>query len=355
MNFRLLIFFVVASLFLSSFSCSNKSGHSIKPAVQIKIESANRNIAFGDDINIGISVKIKDGQLKETKIYVDTVFLTSSTDADFSYSLKKFESLGKHTLKAVAVKTDGVEGIYYKSFEVFSDIVPEKLGYEVLQTYPHNETFFTQGLEFHDEFLYESTGNHGESAIHKTILKSGKVLKTTKLSDKYFGEGITIFNNRIFQLTYKSKIGFIYELETMALVDSFFFASNEGWGLTHDEKNLIMSDGTNILTYLDPQTCQPVKKIQVYDNKEPVFYLNELEYSDGFIYANVWTTKLIVKIDSQTGKVVSKMDLDGILTMPSNTSKQPDVLNGIAIDPVTKKMYITGKYYPKLFEIRPVK
>ena len=113
MNFRLLIFFVVASLFLSSFSCSNKSGHSIKPAVQIKIESANRNIAFGDDINIGISVKIKDGQLKETKIYVDTVFLTSSTDADFSYSLKKFESLGKHTLKAVAVKTDGVEGIIY--------------------------------------------------------------------------------------------------------------------------------------------------------------------------------------------------------------------------------------------------
>jgi glutamine cyclotransferase len=116
-----------------------------------------------------------------------------------------------------------------------------------------------------------------------------------------------------------------------------------------------MSDGTNVLTYLDPQTCPPVKKIQIYDNKEQVFYLNELEYSDGFIYANVWMTFLIVKIDPKTGKVVSKMDMDGILTMLPKTGKQVAEFNGIAIDPVTKKMYVTGKYYPKIFEIRPVK
>jgi glutaminyl-peptide cyclotransferase len=124
--------------------------------------------------------------------------------------------------------------------------------------------------------------------------------------------------------------------------------------MTHDEKYLIMGDGTNVLSYIDPTTFKTVKKLQVYDDKDAVVYLNELEYSEGFIYANVWTTNLIVKIDPQTGKVLAKIDLDGILNM-SNSGKQIDVLNGIAIDPVTKKMYVTGKFYPKLFEIKPVK
>jgi len=355
MNFRLFIIFIVFSLFISTFSCSNKPSRSRKPAVQIKVESVNRKITFGDDITIGISVKVKDGTLKETKIYADTVLVTSSTQSEFTYLLNKFKSLGKHTLKAVAVKTDGVEGVYFKAFEVLSDIVPEKYTYEVVQSYPHNEKLFTEGLEIHNGFLYESTGENGQSAIYKINLKTGKIIQSVKLADHYFGEGITIFNNRIFQLTYKTNIGFVYELENIALVDSFHFASTEGWGMTHDEQNLIMSDGTNILTYLDPQSYKPVKKIQVYDDKNPVLYLNELEYSEGFIYANVWTTNLIVKIDPATGKVISKIDMDGILTMVSNASKQVDFLNGIAIDPVTKKMYITGKLYPKLFEIKLVK
>ena len=175
-----------------------------------------------------------------------------------------------------------------------------------------------------------------------------------KLADKYFGEGITIFNNRIFQLTYKTQVGFVYNLENMALVDSFRFESAEGWGMTHDDKNLIMDDGTNVLTYLNPTTYKIVKRLQVYDNLNPLVYLNELEYSDGFIYANVWTTDMIVKIDPKTGKVLSKINLEGILTM-SNSTKQVDVLNGIAIDPVTKKMYVTGKLFPKLFEIKLIK
>lgn len=355
MNLRLSIIFIVFSLFISSLSCSNKSNRSRKPAVQINVESVNRKIAFGDDITIGISVKVKDGNLKETKIYLDTVLVTSSTQPEFTYLLNKFKNLGKHTLKAVAVKTDGTEGTYFKTFEVLSDIIPEKYEYELVQSLPHNETFFTEGLEIHKGFLYESTGENGQSAIYKTNLKTGKILQTTKLADRYFGEGITIFKDRLFQLTYKTNIGFVYELENMALVDSFHFVSTEGWGLTHDEQNLIMSDGTNILTYLDPQTYQSVKNLQVYDDKNPVLYLNELEYSEGFIYANVWTTKLIVKIDPATGKVISKIDMDGILTMVSNPDKQVDELNGIAIDSVTKKMYITGKLYPKLFEIKPVK
>lgn len=354
MNIRLFIIFIFLSVFISSFSCSTGSNRSRKPAVRIDIESAHKNISSGDDIKIGISVKLKDGELKETKLFVDSVLLTSDTKADFSYIIKKFENIGKHTLKAVATKTDGLEGIYYKTFEVLSDIVPEKYGYELVQSYPHNQTSFTEGLEIHNGFLYESTGENGRSNLLKTNLKTGKTIQSVKLADKYFGEGITIFNNRIFQLTYKTQVAFVYNLENMALVDSFRFESAEGWGMTHDDKNLIMDDGTNVLTYINPTTYKIVKKLQIYDNTNPLVYLNELEYSDGFIYANVWTTDTIVKIDPKTGKVISKINLEGILTM-SNSTKQVDFLNGIAIDPVTKKMYVTGKLYPKLFEIKLVK
>ena len=354
MNIRLFSTFIVLSVFISSFSCSNKANRSRKPAVRINAESVHKKIVYGDDINISIAVKVKDGELKETNIFVDSVLVTTNNNTEFNYTLKGFKSIGKHTIKAQAVKADGVEGVYFKTFEVLSDVIPEKYGYEVVQTYPHNETSFTEGLEIHDGFIYESTGENGKSFLYKNNLKTGKTVKSVKLADKYFGEGITIFNDRIYQLTYKTKIGFIYNLENMALVDSFHFESTEGWGMTHDEKFLIMDDGTNILTYLDPTTLKSVKKLQVYDDKDQVLYLNELEYSDGFIYANLWTTNLILKIDPQTGKVLANIDLEGILTL-SNTDKQVDVLNGIAIDPVTKKMYVTGKLYPKLFEIKPIK
>lgn len=354
MNFRLFIIFIILSVFISSFSCSNRANRSRKPAVRISIESIHKKITSGDDITIGISVKLKDGELKETKIFVDSVLITSGKNVEFTFTLHKFENIGKHTIKAEAVKTDGVEGIYFKTFEVLSDIVPEKYGYELVQSYPHNEKSFTEGLEIHNGFLYESTGENGKSTLFKTNLKTGKTVQSVKLADRYFGEGITIFNNRIFQLTYKTQVGFVYELETMAVVDSFHFESTEGWGMTHDEQNLIMSDGTNILTYINPTTYKPVKKLQVYDDKNPLLNLNELEYYEGFIYANVWTTNLIVKIDPKTGKVLSKIDLDGILIM-SNSNKQVDVLNGIAIDQETKKMYVTGKLYPRIFEIKPIK
>jgi glutaminyl-peptide cyclotransferase len=354
MNFRLYLIFIILSIFISSFSCSNKSNRSRKPAVRINIESVNKKINYGDDITISIAVKLKDGELKETKIFVDSVLVNTSKVVEFIYVLKNFEKLGKHTLKVETVKTDGVEGVYFKTFEVLSDVVPEKYGYELVQSFPHNETSFTEGLEIHDGFLYESTGENGKSFIYKNTLKTGKTVQSFKLADRYFGEGITIFNNRIFQLTYKTQIGFVYNIESMAVVDSFRFESAEGWGMTHDDQNLIMSDGTNVLTYINPTTYKSVKKLQVYDDKNPAIYLNELEYSDGYIYANLWTTNLIVKIDPKTGKVLSKIDLDGILTM-QNQKKQVDVLNGIAIDPVTKKMYVTGKLYSKVFEIKPVK
>ncbi len=354
MNVRLFSIFIVFAVFISSFSCSNKANRSRKPAVHIVVESVHKKISYGDDINIGISIKLKDGELKNTNIYVDSVLVTSNKDQEFSYSLKGFKNVGKHIIKAEAEKTDGVKGTYFKTFEVLSDIVPEKYGYQIVQTYPHNDAAYTEGLEIHNGFIYESTGENSKSFLYKNNLKTGQTVKSVKLADQYFGEGITIFNNRIYQLTYKTKVGFIYNLENLALIDSFHFESAEGWGMTHDEKYLIMDDGTNILTYLDPTTLKPVKKLQVYDNKDAVVYLNELEYFEGFIYANIYTTNLIAKIDAQTGKVLAKIDMDGILGT-TNSGKPVDVLNGIAIDPATKKMYVTGKFYPKLFEIKLIK
>lgn len=354
MNFRLFLIFIFFAVLISSFSCSNKPNRSRKPVVRISIESVHKKIVCGDDIKVDITVKVKDGELRTTKIFVDSVLVTSNENEEFNYTLAKFNHLGKHTLKVQSVKTDGVEGIYFKTFEVLSDVVPEKYGYELIQSYPHNETAFTEGLEIHDGFLYESTGENGKSVIYKNNLKNGKTVQSVKLADNYFGEGITILNDRIFQLTYKTKVGFVYKLENMALIDSFKFESAEGWGMTNDKQNLIMSDGSNILTYIDPITYKTAKKLQVYDDKNAFVYLNELEYSEGFIYANVWGTNLIVKIDPQTGKVLSKINMDGIL-INTNPNKPVDVLNGIAIDPVTKKMYVTGKFYPRLFEIKPVK
>ena len=354
MNLRFFIVFLFLSILISSFSCSNKPNRSRKPVVQIGIESSHKKLIYGDDIRVNIAVKLKDGELQSTRIFVDTVLVNTSTDLEFSHTLSKFKKLGKHTLKVQSVKTDGTEGVYYKTFEVFSDIVPEQLGYEILQSYPHNETSFTEGLEIHNGFLYEGTGENGKSALLKTNLKTGKTIQSVKLADKYFGEGITILHNKIFQLTYKTKVGFVYKLENMARIDSFYFESAEGWGMTNDRQNLIMSDGSNILTYLDPVTFKPVKKLQVYDHKDAFVYLNELEYSEGFIYANVWGTNMIVKIDAESGKILAKINLDGIL-LNTNPENAIDVLNGIAIDPETKKMYVTGKYFPKIFEIKPVK
>lgn len=354
MNFKILIITFFVTLFIGSFSCSNKPNKSRKPVVQIKIDSYNKRIKTGDEISINISVKVKEGKLDYTKVYIDTVLIKDTKDAEFTHKISNLDKVGQYNIKVVAVKTDGSEGIYYKSFVVLSDIEPEKFGFEIVKSYPHNESFFTQGLEFNNGYLYEGTGENGKSAIYKCDYKTGKIINSVKLNAKHFGEGITILNDKLFQLTYKSKLGFVYQSESLALIDSFAFSSPEGWGLTNNKRELIMSDGTNILTYLDTKTYKKVKVLQVYDDKDAVIYLNELEYFDGYIYANIWMTNVIAKISEKTGKVVAKINLDGLLTMV-NTEKQVDVLNGIAIEPNSEKIFVTGKLYPKIFEIKLIK
>jgi glutamine cyclotransferase len=222
--------------------------------------------------------------------------------------------------------------------------------YKVVKTFAHDPKAFTQGLVFEDGFLYEGTGLNGQSELRKVELETGKVLQTYKLPNEYFGEGITIYGDRIIQLTYQSRVGFVYNKETFKLLEEFNYQT-EGWGLTNDGKYLIMSDGTPMLYFLDPETFAQNHKIMVLDQDSPVWGLNELEYIDGEIYANVWPTERIVRIEPETGKVIGWIDMEGILA-PEDHSEPVDVFNGIAYDPANHRLFVTGKFYPKLYEIK---
>jgi glutamine cyclotransferase len=222
--------------------------------------------------------------------------------------------------------------------------------YEVVNTWPHDWNAFTQGLVFYDKYLYESTGQHGASTLRKVELKTGKVKKKFDVPADFFAEGMTIFQDRAYQLTWQSHKGFIYNLKSFERVGDFSYET-EGWGLTHDEKYLIMSDGSNQLRFLDPADFHVVRTINVFDHRQPLRELNELEYVKGEIYANIWHSDKIVRIDPATGSIKGWIDLTGL--RPPDVGDDPDnVLNGIAYDEKDDRLFVTGKRWTKLFEIR---
>jgi glutamine cyclotransferase len=287
--------------FLVTFlSCSNKSKRSRKPVSTISIIPNKTNYTIADSITIQIKTKLKNGELKNIQLFYENELLITEMNLDFTYVLKGIKQLGNNSLKVTATKTDGVSNTRYKTFPVLSDFQPITNSIKVVNQYPHSTTFFTEGLLMHDGFLYESTGQNGTSGIHKVNLNTGKTIQLNMLDKKYFGEGITILDDKIFQLTYKSKKGFVYKLNDFALIDSFQINSAEGWGLTNDGSNLIMSDGSNILTWIDPNNYSIIKTVYVADNKSHIKGINELEYINGSVFANVWTKNFIIEIDPET-------------------------------------------------------
>jgi glutamine cyclotransferase len=236
-----------------------------------------------------------------------------------------------------------------RSYTPFSPTPNKNYTYRIVEEYPHRQDAFTQGLVFYDGYLYEGTGLNGYSSLRRVDIKSGEVLQIKNLPAQYFGEGITIYNDKIYQLTWQSGTGFVYDLNTFDLLDQFYY-SGEGWGLTCDDTSLIMSDGTSYLYFLDPETYEKKSRIEVKDHGKPITHLNELEYINGEIFANVWLTSKIARISPDTGEVLGWLNLYGIL--PSRECSRPiDVLNGIAYDPATGWIYITGKFWCKLFVI----
>ena len=224
--------------------------------------------------------------------------------------------------------------------------------YRVIRSYPHDRSAWTQGLVFSDGILLESTGLYGRSSLRKVRLETGEVAELKSLSAEYFGEGIALFGHRIIQLTWQSRVGLVYDAANLELLDSFVYPT-EGWGLAHDGERLIMSDGSATLRFLDPTTFQPIGHLNVRDEKGPVTRLNELEYIRGWVYANVWQTDLIVMISPKTGQVVGRANLAGLLTR-EDLGQDVDVLNGIAYDPGADRLFVTGKLWPKVFEIELV-
>jgi glutamine cyclotransferase len=224
-------------------------------------------------------------------------------------------------------------------------------GYKVVRSYPHDPGAFTQGLVYFDGVLYEGTGLNGQSSVRKVKLENGEVLQMRKLDDRYFGEGIAIWERSLIQLTWQSEIGFVYDRGTFEQTRTFSYPG-EGWGLTHDDTRLIMSDGTPYLRFLDPTTMKQTGKLAVRDGNALVDDLNELEMVKGEILANVWSTQRIARISPKTGRVTAWIDLRGLLS-PAEAA-QADVMNGIAYDAAGDRLFVTGKLWPRLFEIQLV-
>ena len=218
---------------------------------------------------------------------------------------------------------------------------------DVIKKYPHDNTAFTQGLEFHGGRIYESTGLRGSSELRKIELETGRVIQRRILDPKFFGEGITILQNKVFQLTWKSGKGFVYDLDSFDL-DREFKISGEGWGLSNDGNNLLLSNGSNQILFLDPQTFQVLKRVSVTLNDKPQYLLNELEYVAGEIWANIWKKDEILRIDPLTGIVLGILDVGTI----SERLSDDDVANGIAWDEEGRKIYITGKFWSYIYEIK---
>lgn len=230
------------------------------------------------------------------------------------------------------------------------NVVVQKFGYQIVNIWPHDPNAFTQGLAFADGKLFESTGQEGRSSLRNVELETGRVLQKIEVPPPYFAEGIAFLNGKIYQLTWQHQLGLIYDAQQLNQLGQFKY-EGEGWGLTTDGRSLIMSDGTNQIKFLDPDSFRVTKTIAVVDGETPIEQLNELEYVNGEIYANIWHDQRIVTINPQTGRVTGWINLTGLL-QPGDVDDEEAVLNGIAYDRATDRLFVTGKLWPRLFEIK---
>lgn len=329
---------------------SNKKNTTPSPRVKsvAKIDSPRNGIrkTIGDTLSFKVTSNNAD-------IKIDSFLVSFNGKSVLSKEQTwntRLEMPGKKTLTVSVYLSNGTIEKKRHSITLLSDIEPEKYTYRITNTYVHDPDAFTEGLFIKEGQLYESTGNHGESTLRRVNLRTGEVEQSIDLSPEYFGEGISMINDKIYMLTYKTRTGFIFGKNNFEQIGQFSYAT-EGWGMTTDGKSLIMSDGTYIIRFMEPDGFSEIRQIKVYDQNGPVDYLNELEYVDGSLFAVRWQTEQIYIIDPETGKVTGILDLKGIFDY-SLYDRRIDVLNGIAYNEKTDRFYITGKWWPKLFEIQ---
>ncbi len=291
----------------------------------------------------------------ESKKVDSVVYFFNEKKLGTTKGLQKFnfllpnQKLGYQYLKTNVFFENTIESDTTR-IELVSNIEPKLLKYSIINTYPHDISSFTEGLEFYNDTLYEGTGQYKESKLLKTDYKTGKILKSLVLESKYFGEGITILNGKIYQLTYKEKTGFIYDLKTFKLEKSFVNDKLEGWGMTNDGKNIYLNDSSEKIWVMNPTNQTTFDFINVYTGCAKVKGVNELEWINGKIFANIFTKDAVAVINPATGAVESVIDLSALKKQIKNPNS--DVLNGIAYNPKTKTIFVTGKNWDKMFEIR---
>lgn len=317
------------------------------------LETPKKTI-LGKEISIRLKEK-NDYPIDSVQFFINNKLVSNTGNTLRIYTASL--GVGKHLVSGL-VFYPGKTKKLNNSFEILAPKAPKIYTYKIINSYPHDTKAYTQGLEYYKGFLYESTGRNGESSIRKVAIKTGKVLQKVTIDKKYFGEGMTIFNDKLYSLTWKAKKGFIYDVKTLKKEGEFpYKQSQEGWGLTHNSTELIKSDGTHKIWFLDPETQKEKRFIQAYHHKGRVDKLNELEFIGGKIYANYWQKPTIAIIDSQTGIVEGLVNLKGLKKEMEKTQKlenQDMVLNGIAYDIENNRLFVTGKYWAKLFEIELV-
>lgn len=347
---------LVSILMLFAFSCktntqkvTTEEQSSPKSIYLIKISEPSNGTLYklGDEVKLVL--KLHDEKITPDSIIVFTNSKKVGKIVGLNFTVKTNDlTLGTQVVRATAYK-DGLHQTASISIKLKSNVIPKRYTYRVVKTYPHDPDAYTQGLFYKDGFLYEGTGQRGSSTVRKVELETGKVLQSINIEEKHFGEGITLFNNKIYQLTWTSQVGFIYDFSTFKQVGGFTY-NTQGWGLTNNEKELIMSDGSNVIHFMEPDNFAEIHRIEVFNDKEAVDNLNELELIHGDLYANVYQTDLIVIINPETGVVKGTIDFKGLLK-DSDREGQVDVLNGIAWDEAGKRLFVTGKLWPKLYQV----
>ena len=362
MNYKLISFFFLIPL-ACSISCSGRprnSGETAKTeAVKIAAADIVRFVTPSDNANAKLNQPVEvELETISTDITPDSVgiFFEGNHVATLKSEPLKYvvagdmiAATGRKSIRAIPYKDGQQQNQVTRFFTVFADQAPKRYGYRVVRTYPHDTNAFTQGLFFDNGFLYESTGQETTSWLREVEIETGKPIRQVNLDPTLFGEGATLYNGRIFQITWKNKVGFVYDKATFRQINKIYY-STEGWGLTTVGDKIVLSDGSNTLYFHDPETFSVVSTIEVYDNEKRVDNLNELEYIEEEIWANIWLTDEIARIDPVSGKVKGYIDLKGIF--PQNERNyEADVLNGIAYDKDTKRIFVTGKLWSRLFEI----
>ncbi len=306
----------------------------------------------GDQIRVALSAEVNSRPPDSVVIFFDGKRVTVLRSDPWQYTIPSgFTAMtGRKSLRAAGYRNGKVQTIT-RFVELFSNIVPPVYGYHLVRSYPHDTEAFTQGLIYHNGLLYEGTGQEAGSTLREVELETGRVIRQLNLESSLFGEGITLYQDRIYQVTWQNRVGFVYERSTFRLLNKIYY-STEGWGLTTVNDRIVMGDGSNILYFFDPALFTVVSRIEVYDHEKKVDQLNELEYINGEIWANVWMTDLIARIDPATGKVNSYINLATLFPMQKRRETGADVLNGIAYDSEGERIFVTGKRWPMLYEIR---